>query len=99
MFTEKYKPTLPRIRAVHPPMPRTVIISLDFFLKRFLIVTLLVNESRFQINLIRSRRTRLPGLGAFGRINNAGLTLSSLYEATAEAIIVVAREITVPIIR
>ena len=52
---------------------------------------------RFHMKVIFSRNTLLPGLGALGRISDAGLTLSSLYAALKDAVRVVISDIAVPI--
>ena len=60
------------ISAVHPAMPTIVISARLLYRKRFRTVTFWVKLSRFHIKGTRSRNTRFPGLGAFGRISWAG---------------------------
>ena len=67
--------------AVHPIMPKSVMNILFLYLKMFLAVTLCENFSLRQMRVIFSRSMRLLGLGAFGRIRDAGTSLSPLFIA------------------
>ena len=68
--------------AVHPEMPKMVIIILFLYLNKFLKVTFQVNDNLFQINLIFSNSTFLPFLGGSGLSNVAGTYLKSFKTVT-----------------
>ena len=74
-----------RSRAVQPPIPNTIMKNLCLYRKIFLMETFTRKESRFQNRGIRSRRIRLPLLGAFGRISWAATSASS-YRQVAKVV-------------
>ena len=59
---------------MHPAMPITVMKKRFLYRMRLRAVTLWVKVRWFQIRGIRSRKTRLPALGAFGSIRRAGFS-------------------------
>ena len=88
---DAFNPKPATISAVQPATPITVIRNLALYLKRFLAVTLDVKFICFHINGIFSRRIRLPGLGALGRIRVAALSFNSFKQvniATAQVAII-----------
>ena len=81
-----FNPNAVSIRAVQPPMLITVMKNLLLYLKRFLKVTLLLNEKCFQMGVIFSSSILLPFFGGFGRISFAGYSRSSFAQVyTAES--------------
>ena len=69
---ESFTPKPVTSRAVHPAMPMTVMKNRFLYRNRFRAVTLWVNFIRFHRGVSRSRKMRLPALGALGSISRAG---------------------------
>lgn len=58
--------------AVQPPMPSTIMKNRCLYRSTFRRDTLVKKPSRFHRKVMRSSSTRLPSLGALGRISSAG---------------------------
>ena len=78
VMMESFTPNPTSSNPIQPPMPSTVINKRFLYRNRFLTAALLEKLRCFHINVILSRKTRFPILGAAGLINSAGAARSSL---------------------
>ena len=71
--------------AIHPAMPKTVIIIRCLYLNIFLKVTFWLKFNRLHKKVILSNKIFLPTFGALGLIISDGLLLRSTFKTNNEA--------------